>query len=1095
MKDGATPKLVDVADCTGAGDVDVSTEVDAEWVSSSSSSAKGDGDDRGQEEDDVEKGYWQVEGLTGRTLKLNSKWKIRPEFPVPIKKEVEKDDEKEKDEGGGKDDDKEDETGVAKKDAGEEKEDTKSGGEGTDKAGDDKSAQKNKKTVKVRIGMKRAYELFPRPCTSRVKDERTKQFRLTVESEYAANVRTKLAEIRSRISSDDKPTPEQSKELKEYEARLEALNDKKWTDDDAGPVFDCVCFWDGQDYRAVVDVEETGDLVGRKPMTSYHKERQYETFGVVDQLNYAVNFYHDCTVLSIVCDSSPHGTHVAAIAAAASSKADQGGGEERCGVAPGAELVGLVIGDVRLGTMETGAALARAMSEAVRLKCDVVNLSFGEGSCVSDKGRFVELAEELVWKHNVVFVSSAGNNGPGLSSVGAPGGTSSAIIGVAAHVSPDMMKAEYSLPLCTAHDGKATSSDALERDGELYAGSTFTWSSVGPTDDGATGVDITAPGGAIASVPHWCLQKTRLMNGTSMSSPNATGTIALLISACKAEGIPVSTMRIRRAIENTAKTLPTLTPLQQGWGMIQAMDAFEYLKNFKDVDTEDINFHVCVENRTGTPRGIYLRTEDEASTKRTFAINVDPQFRREDIVSEETQKKKINLEMTFNIGATVPWVTTPSYFALMNGGRTFKIEVDPTGLSSGVHTARVCGYDATNPERKVIFSVPITVVKPITNEREFSVPDLQLQPSQVERYFLVPPPGSTWMDISVRDLRDSAADGDTSTRIVVLHTTQLLPYAAYRDNEFYRYMTLLPSQEMVSTIAVQEGVTIEVTVARLWNTIGNTKVSFICEFRGVRPSKSVLHMVSGDGGSLVRLYSNLKDESINPKAKLTKWRSPLRPKNGSIVSPLTDRDVLPPYKEKVYQLVLSYEYSQESEGQFTIRCPMLDQVLYESVFENHVFLVFDDKKKFLGASSNFPTSVSATVKGTIRLQVRHKDPKKLEDLKQLCIWIERNLEKEITLDVYNSREALMYSDAKFRKMILRKDAATAAYISEPAVSKLPSAAKNGDLLLGSVTYGGNDSNLAGEGKRPGGFLGMCREVVLSERPQNTLVLTILTTAF
>lgn len=142
------------------------------------------------------------------------------------------------------------------------------------------------------------------------------------------------------------------------------------------------------------------------------------------------------------------------------------------------------------------------------------------------------------------------------------------------------------------------------------------------TDDGDFGVNITAPGGAITSVPHWCLRGTQMMNGTSMSSPNTTGCIALLISACKAEGIPISPVKIKRAIENTALEVPNLAPFQQGSGMIQVDAAFEYLKKFKDVDTDDIHFRVAVDSRPGKPRGIYLRQLDESSCRRTFSISV-----------------------------------------------------------------------------------------------------------------------------------------------------------------------------------------------------------------------------------------------------------------------------------------------------------------------------------------------------------------------------------------------------------------------------------------------------------------------------------------
>ena len=220
---------------------------------------------------------------------------------------------------------------------------------------------------------------------------------------------------------------------------------------------------------------------------------------------------------------------------------------------------------------------------------------------------------------------------------------------------------------------------------------------------------------------------------------------------------------------------------------------------------------------------------------------------------------------------------------------------------------------------------------------------------------------------------------------------------------------------------------------------------------------------------MVRVRSFLGSAEITPAAKLDKWVSVTKPSQQGKVLPLGSRDVLPD-GTRCYQLVIEYEFDQPEDGEVTLRWQGMQGVLYESDFHAQFFMIYDNKKKLLGAGDAFPSAVKIT-KGptTVRYQVRHTSVTVLESIADICMLIERPISKSIALSFFKMQTEAMTGTGKMGGRNIAPGSSVSMFIREPTSSQLPKQASPGDYLVGSYTLLKNNTSMLGSGDRPGGF--------------------------
>ncbi len=597
---------------------------------------------------------------------------------------------------------------------------------------------------------------------------------------------------------------------------------------DPGPRYDVVLVRaPGADWKVVVDTDEDGDLGEERALRGFRESGDWATLGAGALLNFAVQVEDGGDRCQVFFDTNGHGTHVAGILGAWA-----GPGSRLNGLAPGVEIVAIKIGDGKFGGATTGFAIAKALDLALESGCQVANISFGGSSFFAD-GREPDsrVLEEAV-RRGLVVVTSAGNEGPTLSTVGAPG-TSPAAIAVAAAIGPDTARVNYG---------------SLGRPGPLL----FDFSSRGPLPGGGLGVDFTAPGAALSSLPSWLLTPAENFNGTSMAAPQITGLCALLLGAAREEGLAVDPPLLRRALRLGSVRLEGFEGIEQGFGMPRAGRAWEALQRLAASGREEIGVRVRVENPHGAGGGIYERRL--AVRDRVFErlVRIEPDF-----APDAAPERKAGFLRTYRLEAEDDWIEIPDAVYLSAGGRAFPVRVDPRRLRPGLNASCILLWDVeADPSLGPDAVVPVTLILP---ERTEAAGDHELHrrfeivPGGLERTFVEVPAGATVARVRLHQEGPGRNEFRTGAGSV-----SGFRYSGQRQVRGRFFLEDGSSAEQ--SVPVEPGTVLEYTVASRWSVNRPVRLDLEIRFEGLVGQHEECVVPAGQGMAWYAVKSLLRTE-------------------------------------------------------------------------------------------------------------------------------------------------------------------------------------------------------------------------------------------
>ncbi|MFE7396339.1 S8 family serine peptidase [Streptomyces sp. NPDC057557] len=513
-----------------------------------------------------------------------------------------------------------------------------------------------------------------------------------------------------------------------------------------------------------VDLNNDADFSNDAVMKPYKDGRQVGYFGtdnpatdVVERIPFVVetrkNVVYNAAgdkadYVNIGVIESEHGTHVAGI-----TSANGLFGGKMNGAAPGAKIV-----SSRACTWSGGCtniALTEGMIDlVVNRGVDVVNMSIGGLPPLNDGNNArAELYKRLIDIYGVQLVISAGNDGPGVNTIGDPG-LADHVISVGASISKETWAANYGSNVTKKYD-------------------MLPFSSRGPREDGGFAPILTAPGASINTTQTWLpggpVKEAgyslpagySMLQGTSMASPQAAGATALLLSAAKQKHIELPPADLRTALTSTATHIKGVPAHAQGSGLINIVDAWKQIEKQgapaheyavkAPVDTA-IDFAL---KTPGFGTGLYDREGGlKAGQKKSYDVTITRTTGPDKAVKHQLSWK--NNDGTFKL-------TGPSTVSLPLGKPvTVKVEAKPG--SAGVHSAILQVDDSRTVGVDQQILTTVVVSKELAKPAYAFKASGSVQRNSTTSYFLTVPEGAKTLEVAMSALRSGS-----QTRFISIH--------------------------------------------------------------------------------------------------------------------------------------------------------------------------------------------------------------------------------------------------------------------------------------------------------------------------------------